>query len=704
MKNRSCKFLSVILCLLLCLSVVPLSESAVAKAEIIYPDHYIPYYSEYGTIYYVVENNEACIVACDKYEYVTDLVIPSEIDGYPVTGIAEYAFMNNSIKTVIIPDSITYIGAGAFYDCNLESLNIPDSVAFIGEGAFADCKNLASVNIPASIETIAGGLFGGCDNLKTVNISEGILSIEMDVFAGCKSLTSITLPESLQYIGEGAFMWTGLTCLEIPANVTYVGNMFMDVFLEKFIVSEENEYYCTDENGVLFNKDKTTLIACPGSLDVTSYTIPDGVITIAPYAFACNFRLKEITVSEGVKEIGECAFANMVFLEKINLASTVERIDFWAFYYDVALKEIVIPESVKYVNESFAPLLSLEKAVIYSRDLDLTGSYFGCTLNPGNTAEEKAAFCAAYQKRIVAQYTFDDEKWQEADKELELLNEKFGDREDPFAYTCPIYCYQGSSAEAYAKENNIEYRYIRCEIHTEELVPGRDSTCTQTGLTEGKKCAVCSLVLLEQTEIPVEDHEMQSWVNDYDAGTATRNCKNCAYTETVALDVQDNNDVEIIAPENPDLDFDIAGIDKNSDSFVLVKNTVKENTEEKYEVLKVFDITLKNNDGVHVQPDGTVKVKLPIDLESEGNYKVYRVNDDGSLTDMQAVREGNHMVFETDHFSIYVIVGDVVADEEPPIDEKPPQDSEENIFETFANFILTLLKLIARLIGIFEKL
>ncbi len=683
MKKRSCKILSVILYLLLCLSVVPLSESAVAKAEIIYPYHYIPYYSEYGTIYYVVENNEACIVACD--EYVTDLVIPSEIEGYPVTGIAAQAFSSNSnLKTVIISDGITYIG----------------------EQAFSDCDSLESVSIPGTVSVISS--FDNCDNLKNVQIAEGVTAIDEGAFAfsGRLSFTSIKLPESLEYIGDAAFQATGLTCLEIPANVNYIGFVNgLTSFFEKFVISEENEYYCADENGVLFNKDKTTLVAFPGGYDVTSYTVPEGVTTISPYAFAGNISLKEITLPEGLKEIGEYAFAEMPFVEKIIIPSTVECIGENAFDSSIALKEIVIPESVTYIGfHAFENLFSLQKTVVYNRNVNLTDSALGSILHGVNTPDGNAAFCAAYQQMLVAKNTWDFEIIDEIGDELNKLFEEFGEKEDPFANTYPIYCYQGSSAEAYAKENNIEYRYIRCEIHTEELVPGRDSTCTQTGLTEGKKCSVCSLVLLEQTEIPVEDHEMQPWVNDYDAGTATRNCKNCAYTETVALDVQDTNDVEIIAPENPDLDFDIDSIDKNSDSFVLVQNTVKENTEEKYEVLKVFDITLKNKDGVHVQPDGTVKVKLPLDLESEGNYKVYRVNDDGTLTDMQAVREGSHMVFETDHFSIYVIVGDDVAVQEPPVEEKPPQDSEENIFETFANFILTLLKLIARLIGIFEKL
>ncbi|MBQ5905652.1 MAG: hypothetical protein IIW88_07285, partial [Clostridia bacterium] len=68
-----------------------------------------------------------------------------------------------------------------------------------------------------------------------------------------------------------------------------------------------------------------------------------------------------------------------------------------------------------------------------------------------------------------------------------------------------------------------------------------------------------------------------------------------------------------------------------------------------------------------------VKVKLPLDWSKEGIYKVYRVNDDGTLTDMNAYRQGSHMVFETDHFSIYVIVDESEKTENPVEPEEPDE-------------------------------
>jgi hypothetical protein len=116
--------------------------------------------------------------------------------------------------------------------------------------------------------------------------------------------------------------------------------------------------------------------------------------------------------------------------------------------------------------------------------------------------------------------------------------------------------------------------------------------------------------------------------------------------------------VEIEIPEQPDLDVEVDPVLPTEENYILVEKALEST---KYDVLKVFDITLKNSEGVHVQPNGTVKVKLPLDWEKDGNYKVYRVNTDKTLTDMNAYRQGSHMVFETDHFSIYVIAEERVV-------------------------------------------
>lgn len=139
--------------------------------------------------------------------------------------------------------------------------------------------------------------------------------------------------------------------------------------------------------------------------------------------------------------------------------------------------------------------------------------------------------------------------------------------------------------------------------------------------------------------------------------------------------IDESTGVEIEHPSQPDIDFDVEKIE--GDAFVLVEKTITNNLGDNWELLKAFDITMKNHDGVHVQPDGTVKVKLPLDWEKDGNYKVYRVNDDGSLTDMNAYRQGSHMVFETDHFSIYVIVEEGEKTPEKPTEPENPDVPDE---------------------------
>lgn len=96
---------------------------------------------------YKVENNEMIV---QKYNGTSSQIeIPSVVDGYPVTGIADYAFHNcRSVKKVILLDSIITIGNHAFYDCrSLESMVISDAIRSIGDGAFKNCYLLNSIEL-----------------------------------------------------------------------------------------------------------------------------------------------------------------------------------------------------------------------------------------------------------------------------------------------------------------------------------------------------------------------------------------------------------------------------------------------------------------------------------------------------------------------------------------------------------------------------
>ncbi|MBQ7294894.1 MAG: leucine-rich repeat domain-containing protein [Clostridia bacterium] len=197
----------------------------------------------------------------------------------------------------------------------------------------------------------------------------------------------------------------------------------------------------------------------------------------------------------------------------------------------------------------------------------------------------------------------------------------------------------------------------------------RDATCTGWG-EKINKCTVCSFE--DYDYIEPKGHSFSEWKWDEVHMYCYRVC-HCGYMQGKKFEIDDNDDTQIYYPENPDAEFEFDDVEKGDARYILVEDSFKENYDGTYDILKVFDINLKNSDGVHVQPDGTVKVKLPVDWEKDGNYKVYRVNDDKTLTDMDAYRQGSHMIFDTDHFSLYVIIDTTQASdsEEPETPDEP---------------------------------
>lgn len=103
---------------------------------------------KFKDVIYVIENGEAEITKCDKT--VTEVVIPSEIEGYPVTSIREYAFSGcKKLTSVKIEKGLGKIGYKAFYDClELTEVEIPNTVIKIASLAFGWCPKLKNINFP----------------------------------------------------------------------------------------------------------------------------------------------------------------------------------------------------------------------------------------------------------------------------------------------------------------------------------------------------------------------------------------------------------------------------------------------------------------------------------------------------------------------------------------------------------------------------
>lgn len=170
------------------------------------------------------------------------LVIKEGITGLPG---GEF-FLFTELKTVVLPDTVTYIGDCVFLDCldlkeiqfsknlikigdyafsgceQLKKVEIPEKVSSIGSCAFEACSSLTEVIIPDSVNKIGFKAFGECMKLGRVELPKSLKVISEHLFYGCKNLTNISIPETVTTIYAGAFQESGIKQIVIPKNVRYI--------------------------------------------------------------------------------------------------------------------------------------------------------------------------------------------------------------------------------------------------------------------------------------------------------------------------------------------------------------------------------------------------------------------------------------------------------------------------------------------------
>ena len=260
--------------------------------------------------YLTFDKKTGTVTDCDSS--VTKANIPHTIKGVTVTSIGGSAFRYcTSLTSVTIPDSVTSIGGWAFTDCaSLTSVTIPDGVTSIGEYTFSWCTSLTSATIPDSVTSIGEFAFHNCKSLTSMTIPRSVVSIGYDAFGWCESLTSVTILDGVRSIGNSAFTdCKSLTSVTIPNSVTSIGRGAFSscASLTGIWVAEGNSHYVSDASGVLFDKDKTTLVQCPGAFAV--YTIPGSVTSIGDDAFSGCASLTSVTIPDSVTSIGNYAFS-----------------------------------------------------------------------------------------------------------------------------------------------------------------------------------------------------------------------------------------------------------------------------------------------------------------------------------------------------------------------------------------------------------
>ena len=382
------KIVSVLLCVLLLASLLPVSAFADTTASGACGDNLTWTLDGDGTLtisgtgkmwdsdYY----NDYDVPWADFLASIEKVVISKG-----VTSIGNEAFKwCERLTNVTIPDSITSIGNSAFYDCSsLTSVTIPDSVTSIGEWAFYGCSSLTSVTIPHGVTSIGGAAFWGCSSLTSVTIGNSVTSIGEWAFSDCSSLASVTIPDSVTSIGDCAFYGCiSLTSVTIGNGITSINDSFSGcVSLKSFTVSESNSAY-SSKDGVLFNKNKTKLVAYPAGKTNTSYTIPNSVSEIKEWAFSDCSDLTNVTIPNSVSKISYGTFWGCSSLTSVTIPTSVKSIDGYAFEYCSSLTSVTIPNSVTSIGEwAFSDCSSLTSITIPNSVSKISYGTFECCEN-----------------------------------------------------------------------------------------------------------------------------------------------------------------------------------------------------------------------------------------------------------------------------------------------------------------------------------
>lgn len=368
----------------------------------------------YPNMYYYPDNTDSS----SWYGYTQPkgtVVVPDTVvfngGHYPVTALEAFAFFRcDSVTSVTLPVSVTYLEHDAFTECSLETISMP-GVTFMGEGcfykassltsldipagvtsipdwccdygyslhsvtfheglitigksAFLRCQSLQSVTFPESLDTIGPHAFGSCHSLVSVTFPDSLSTIEASAFTNCTSLLTITLPDGLTTIQAFTFFnCTGLQSVSFPVGLTSIGaeafkncsSLQSITFPESLTTIETCTFYeCTGLQSVSFPDGLTTLgyYAFCGCSNLQSVDIPGSVSVIGEWAFSYCKSLTNVTLHEGTDTIGNVAFYECSSLTTINYPSTLKKIGEFAFMSDSLLTSpVILPYGLTHLGEA----------------------------------------------------------------------------------------------------------------------------------------------------------------------------------------------------------------------------------------------------------------------------------------------------------------------------------------------------------------
>lgn len=322
-----------------------------------------------GEFYYYEFDNSITIGRKISNSYNEDIVIPSEIEGKPVTRIAENAFSNIEVNSLTIPDTITIISEYAFKNSIIdEGIVIPENVTFIGKYAFSNYQNLevayeahtkinTQIKIPNSIKIINPYVFQN-SKLTDIAIGENVRIISAFAFYG-SCVNAFDIPDSVVILEKFCLNGLELKTVNFGANVNDIEDFVITSFSnpsfkstpqfsfiykypsypEEYNVSSEHKEY-TSVDGVIYDKALTTLVAFPCDKDGNTLQIPTSVNTLGSYSFSSCRNTERMIIPNTINTICDNSFTNSISIKSVFIPNSVGEIGESAFESSKALSDV----------------------------------------------------------------------------------------------------------------------------------------------------------------------------------------------------------------------------------------------------------------------------------------------------------------------------------------------------------------------------
>lgn len=288
--------------------------------------------------------------------------ITSVVIGSGVTEIGNYAFAYSGITSVTMGENVKEIGEYAFAQTKISNITLGNSVTSLGRHAFYQCTDLQSVTLGNGLTEIQDYTFCLCANLSRITFGENVQSIGDSAFTGI-ALDELRIPDSVTLIGDNAFSEAKLEYITIGKGVTQIGSGAFNSCGKLISVEVErgNERYQSKNYCVIDIEQKTLILGCKNS------AIPaDGSVTkIAEYAFYGCTGLPSVTIPDSVTEIGRYAFYGCTTLTEIEIPNSVEHLGYDVFAKCTSLQRATLSDRLTTVPASlFEECSALQSIVI----------------------------------------------------------------------------------------------------------------------------------------------------------------------------------------------------------------------------------------------------------------------------------------------------------------------------------------------------